>query len=102
MPRGVAASSGAKRVRRGVTPGGHLAFGGHHEAGASSYRQLAVCVYKLLTTMRPACRRGPPIVLEVLTAEMTAARHVFRCAPNGVWLMDAVPPQFLRFPAKIC
>jgi putative RNA 2'-phosphotransferase len=44
-------------------------------------------------------RRGVPVVLEVRAADMAAAGHVFLRAPNGVWLTDAVPAAFIRFPA---
>ena len=43
-------------------------------------------------------RRGRPVVLEVLAAEMAAAGHVFLQTPNGLWLTDHVPPQFLVIP----
>lgn len=43
-------------------------------------------------------RRGAPVVLEVRAADMAAAGHVFLRAPNGIWLTDAVPPAFIRFP----
>jgi len=43
-------------------------------------------------------RRGVPVVLEVWAADMSAAGHVFLRAPNGVWLTDAVPAAFIRFP----
>jgi putative RNA 2'-phosphotransferase len=43
-------------------------------------------------------RRGAPVVLEVRAADMAAAGHVFLCAPNEIWLTDAVPPAFIRFP----
>jgi putative RNA 2'-phosphotransferase len=44
-------------------------------------------------------RRGAAVVLEIRAADMAAAGHVFLRAPNGVWLTDAVPPAFIRFPA---
>lgn len=43
-------------------------------------------------------RRGAPVVLEIRAADMAAAGHVFLRAPNGIWLTDAVPPAFIRFP----
>jgi putative RNA 2'-phosphotransferase len=43
-------------------------------------------------------RRGAPVVLEVRAADMVTAGHVFYRAPNGIWLTDAVPPAFIRFP----
>jgi putative RNA 2'-phosphotransferase len=41
-------------------------------------------------------RRGRPVVLEVRAGDMARAGHVFLLAPNGVWLVDAVPPEYLR------
>jgi putative RNA 2'-phosphotransferase len=43
-------------------------------------------------------RRGRPIVVEVLAGEMAAAGHLFWLTPNGVWLADHVPPEFLIIP----
>jgi putative RNA 2'-phosphotransferase len=40
-------------------------------------------------------RRGRPLVIEVLAAEMAAAGYVFLLSPNGVWLTSHVPPRFL-------
>jgi putative RNA 2'-phosphotransferase len=41
-------------------------------------------------------RHGAPVVLAVDAAAMHAAGHVFFLSANGVWLVDAVPPAFLR------
>ncbi|GHI88545.1 RNA 2'-phosphotransferase [Streptomyces xanthophaeus] len=49
------------------------------------------------TANRVGARRGRPVVLSVDAAAMRAAGHVFRVSANGVWLVDAVPPEFLRF-----
>ncbi|GGZ68919.1 putative RNA 2'-phosphotransferase [Streptomyces subrutilus] len=49
------------------------------------------------TATRVGARRGRPVVLAVDAAAMRAAGHVFRVSANGVWLVDAVPPGFLRF-----
>ncbi|MER6312874.1 RNA 2'-phosphotransferase [Streptomyces sp. NPDC001581] len=49
------------------------------------------------TATRVGARRGRPVVLAVDAGAMRAAGHVFRISANGVWLVDAVPPQFLRF-----
>ncbi|GAA1572036.1 RNA 2'-phosphotransferase [Streptomyces globosus] len=50
------------------------------------------------TATRVGARRGRPVVLGVDAAAMRAAGHVFRISANGVWLVDAVPPRFLRLP----
>ncbi len=50
------------------------------------------------TATRVGARRGRPVVLSVDAGAMHRAGHVFRVSANGVWLADAVPPEFLRFP----
>lgn len=47
------------------------------------------------TARRVGARRGKPVVLTVDAAAMSAAGHTFRVSANGVWLVDAVPPEFL-------
>ncbi|MFF5766899.1 RNA 2'-phosphotransferase [Streptomyces tanashiensis] len=51
------------------------------------------------TATRVGARRGRPVVLSVDAGAMRRAGHVFHVSANGVWLTDAVPPEFLRFPA---
>ncbi|MEU4546272.1 RNA 2'-phosphotransferase [Nonomuraea dietziae] len=51
------------------------------------------------TAVRVGARRGVPVVLVVAAGEMHAGGHEFRVSANGVWLVAAVPPEFLRFPA---
>ncbi|MCX4511927.1 RNA 2'-phosphotransferase [Streptomyces sp. NBC_01619] len=50
------------------------------------------------TATRVGARRGKPVVLSVDAGAMHRAGHVFLVSANGVWLTDAVPPEFLRFP----
>ncbi|MEU3300927.1 MULTISPECIES: RNA 2'-phosphotransferase [unclassified Streptomyces] len=50
------------------------------------------------TATRVGARRGKPVVLSVDAGAMHRAGHVFHVSANGVWLTDAVPPEFLRFP----
>ncbi|MEU3916500.1 RNA 2'-phosphotransferase [Streptomyces sp. NPDC029004] len=50
------------------------------------------------TATRVGARRGRPVVLSVDAGAMHRAGHRFRVSANGVWLADAVPPEFLRFP----
>ena len=46
---------------------------------------------------RPSAqRRGRPVIFTVDAAAMHAAGHRFYRSENGVWLVDAVPPEFLR------
>ncbi len=48
------------------------------------------------TARRVGNRRGPAVLLAVDAAGLHAAGHVFYVSGNGVWLIDHVPPQFLR------
>jgi putative RNA 2'-phosphotransferase len=50
------------------------------------------------TATRVGARRGRPVVLSVHAGAMHQAGHRFYVSANGVWLADAVPPEFLRFP----
>lgn len=50
------------------------------------------------TARRVGARRGKPVILTVRAGDMHAAGHVFRLSENGVWLVDAVPPEYLAFP----
>jgi putative RNA 2'-phosphotransferase len=40
-------------------------------------------------------RRGRPVVLRVDAGAMAAVGHTFSRSANGVWLNDAVPPEYL-------
>ncbi|MDL4771405.1 MULTISPECIES: RNA 2'-phosphotransferase [Thermomonosporaceae] len=48
------------------------------------------------TARRVGARRGRPVVLVVDAAGMAAAGHRFQVSANGVWLVDAVPAEYLR------
>lgn len=41
-------------------------------------------------------RRGASVILTVAAGAMSAAGHTFYRSDNGVWLVDHVPPQYLR------
>lgn len=43
-------------------------------------------------------RHGEPTVLEINAGAMHRAGSVFYLSANGVWLVDAVPVQFIVFP----
>ncbi|GAB7044976.1 RNA 2'-phosphotransferase [Catenuloplanes indicus] len=43
-------------------------------------------------------RHGRPVVLTVAAARMAADGHAFFRSANGVWLTDAVPPEYLDVP----
>lgn len=48
------------------------------------------------TARRVGARRGEPVILVVEAARMAADGHEFRVSANGVWLVGAVPPEYLR------
>jgi len=48
------------------------------------------------TARRVGQRRGRPLLLAVDAAGLHAAGVVFYQSGNGVWLIEAVPPQFVR------
>ena len=48
------------------------------------------------TARRVGQRRGRPLLLTVDAAALHAAGGVFYQSGNGVWLTDAVPPQYLE------
>lgn len=48
------------------------------------------------TATRVGARRGRPVILEVDAAAMQQAGFSFYRSGNGVWLVDHVPPQYLR------
>lgn len=47
------------------------------------------------TARRVGARRGEPVVLSVTAARMHDEGHVFRVTGNGVWLVAAVPAEYL-------
>lgn len=48
------------------------------------------------TARKVGARHGKPVVLEVDTRAIRAAGLDFYRSENGVWLVDEVPPQYLR------
>ncbi|MFC4496321.1 RNA 2'-phosphotransferase [Streptomyces ovatisporus] len=50
------------------------------------------------TATRVGARRGRPVVLTVEAAAMHRDGHRFQLSRNGVWLVEAVPPRYLRAP----
>ena len=47
------------------------------------------------TARRVGARRGKPLILTVDAGRMRRDGHVFFLSANGVWLTDAVPPEYL-------
>jgi putative RNA 2'-phosphotransferase len=48
------------------------------------------------TAVKVGSRHGKPVVLVVDAAKMRAEGLIFFRSANGVWLVDHVPPQYLR------
>lgn len=47
------------------------------------------------TARKVGQRHGNPVVLRIRAGDMWAAGHKFYLSENGVWLTDAVPPEFI-------
>ena len=50
------------------------------------------------TARAVGARHGRPVIFTVHAAAMAQAGYVFFRSENGVWLTDAVPPEFLKTP----
>ena len=48
------------------------------------------------TRAKLAARHGKPVVLVIDSAGMHKVGILFYCSDNGVWLVDGVPPEYLR------
>lgn len=48
------------------------------------------------TAKKVGMRHGRPVILSVDTIAMQQAGFTFYCSENGVWLVDHVPPEFLK------
>lgn len=48
------------------------------------------------TAKKVGSRHGKPVILVVDAAQMRADGHEFYCSANSVWLVEHVPPQYLR------
>jgi putative RNA 2'-phosphotransferase len=49
----------------------------------------------LAMAQKVGSRRGESVILAIDTSAMVAAGYRFYCTENDVWLVDAVPPQYL-------
>ncbi|AXG68738.1 RNA 2'-phosphotransferase [Kordia sp. SMS9] len=49
------------------------------------------------TAVNVGSRRGKPIILTVRSGEMHAQNHALYQSENGVWLIEAVPKEFIEF-----
>ncbi|MGK5042182.1 RNA 2'-phosphotransferase [Janthinobacterium sp. GB1R12] len=52
------------------------------------------------TAEEVGARRGTAVVLIVETYPLLHDGYQFRCAENGVWLIQRVPAKYIRFPDK--
>ena len=48
------------------------------------------------TARAVGARYGKPVILQIDIAKMLAEEYKFYVSANGVWLVDAVPPEFLK------
>jgi len=48
------------------------------------------------TARTVGARHGKPVVFAVDAVAMNQVGYIFYCSDNGVWLVDAVPPEYLR------
>ncbi|GAA5161757.1 RNA 2'-phosphotransferase [Viridibacterium curvum] len=60
-----------------------------HHVHLSASRETAAAV---------GTRHGKLAMLEIRSGDMARAGHLFYVSANGVWLVDAVPTVFIRFP----
>jgi putative RNA 2'-phosphotransferase len=49
-------------------------------------------------TLQVGARHGEPALLTIRAADMHRAGHAFFRSTNGVWLVEAVPPEFIQIP----
>ncbi|MEG3791676.1 RNA 2'-phosphotransferase [Lysobacter sp. CCNWLW3] len=52
------------------------------------------------TARAVGARHGPPLVLRIRAADLHARGCVFHLSENGVWLTDAVAPEFIDWPGE--
>jgi len=48
------------------------------------------------TARKVGSRHGKPVIFEINTAAMLAGGFEFFVSANGVWLVESVPPEFLK------
>ena len=53
------------------------------------------------TARSVGARHGRPVVFRVDAAKMREAGYIFYCSANGVWLVDEVPPEYVRPAADV-
>lgn len=60
-------------------------------------RQHVHLSHETATAQKVGSRKGKPVILGILAAEMHKAGFLFYLSDNGVWLCDRVPPEFILF-----
>ena len=50
----------------------------------------------ITTAKKVGARHGRPVVLAVDAIAMHDNGYIFYCSDNGVWLVDSVPPEYLK------
>ena len=50
----------------------------------------------IATAVKVGRRHGEPVVFRVEAAAMAGDGYQFYCSENGVWLIESVPPRYLR------
>jgi putative RNA 2'-phosphotransferase len=54
------------------------------------------------TARKVGMRHGRPVVFAIAATAMQQAGFTFYCSDNGVWLVDQVPPQYLKILSPGC
>ncbi len=49
------------------------------------------------TALQVGGRHGSPVSLTIRAGDLYRSGHVFYCTPNGVWLTEGVPAEFIEF-----
>ncbi|MBU7586145.1 MAG: RNA 2'-phosphotransferase [Nostoc sp. TH1S01] len=76
---------------------GHKAVESILQNGLSKMSRHHVHLSQDITTAKTVgARHGKPVVFAVDAAVMYQVGYIFYCSENGVWLVDAVPPEYLR------
>ncbi|MBD2313339.1 RNA 2'-phosphotransferase [Desertifilum sp. FACHB-1129] len=84
-PEGLYHGTGAKSVPA-ILQSGLLKMSRHHVHLSENVE----------TAQKVGMRHGKPVILAVHTVAMQEAGFSFYRSDNGVWLVDEVPPQYLR------
>ncbi|MGG6295047.1 RNA 2'-phosphotransferase [Leptolyngbya sp. AN02str] len=54
------------------------------------------------TARKVGMRQGRPVIFAIAATAMQQAGFTFYCSDNGVWLVDEVPPQYLKILSPEC